>query len=80
MPATTNTMTYTITHDGDGFEKLAWSSFLAAEFPSYETFWQRHVVPLSNRPSDIQLKDDATLRGDGRELKTLQWRSFITRF
>jgi hypothetical protein len=59
-------MNYTIAKDGDGFEQMAWRLFLRAEFPSYEVFWQRHIVPLTNRPTDIQLKDDASLKAAGK--------------
>ena len=62
-----STMAYTIVDDGDDFERLAWASFLRADFPAAtETFWQRHIVPLTNRPADIQLKDDATLQTEGK--------------
>jgi hypothetical protein len=40
--------------------------FFESEFPAYEAFWLRHVVPLTNRPTDIQFKDDATLRALGK--------------
>ena len=60
-------MKYTIADHGDDFERAAWVSFLQAEFPSYQSFWQRHVVPLTNRPTNIQLKDDATLKAEGKE-------------
>jgi hypothetical protein len=35
--------------------------FVKPEFPSYERFWQKHCVPLTNRPVDIQLKSNAEL-------------------
>lgn len=59
-------MKYTIAKDGDDFERAAWTSFLQADFPSYETFWQLCVVPLSNRPTNIQLKDDIALTAEGK--------------
>lgn len=64
-------VTYTIPNDGDPFERAAWHSFLAEEFPAYEAFWQRHVVPLTNRPVDIQLKNDGALKAAGRSHEDL---------
>ncbi len=60
-------MEYRLAIDGDDREKRAWSLFLQSEFPSYERFWLKHVVPLTKRPASIHLKDDATL---GAERKT----------
>lgn len=59
-------MAYTIVNDGDDFERSAWASFLQGDFPAYETFWQRHIVPLTNRPTNIQLKDEAALKAEGK--------------
>jgi len=51
-------MTWKIADDGDDVEKHAWSVFLETELPSYETFWAREIVPLTNRPDNIYLKTD----------------------
>jgi hypothetical protein len=56
---------YTIIRDGDAREIQAWNLFMKSEFPSYEGFWLKHVVPLTNRPADIHLKDDAALTTGG---------------
>lgn len=42
---------YRLAAHGDGLEQEAWGLFLANEFPSYEIFWQRYVVPVTNRPA-----------------------------
>jgi hypothetical protein len=57
---------YRLAIDGDSYEKQAWSLFIQNEFPSYEAFWLKYVVDLSNRPANIYLKDDATLAIEGR--------------
>ena len=59
-------MTYRLAIDGDGHEKKAWSLFVQSEFPSYESFWLRHVVPLTNRPAGIHFKDTAALTAEGK--------------
>jgi hypothetical protein len=59
-------MTYRIEIDGDDREKRAWGSFLRSEFPAYELFWVKHVVPLTGRPTHIHLKDDVTLKAEGK--------------
>lgn len=51
-------MIWTIADHGDDVEKRAWSAFLGTEWPSYETFWAREVVPLTNRPDNFYLKTD----------------------
>jgi hypothetical protein len=33
---------------GDNWEKTLWG-FVEGEFPAYQTFWRRYVVPLTNR-------------------------------
>lgn len=59
-------MTYTLAEHGDGFEQIAWPAFLQREFPAYQEYWQRYVVPLTNRPRDVQLQDDASLAALGK--------------
>jgi hypothetical protein len=57
---------YRLAIDGDGLEKTAWSLFLQVEFPSYERFWLKHVVPLTTRPVGIHFKDDPALEASGK--------------
>ena len=56
---------YTLQNDGDGFEQHYWPLFISAEFPEYDQFWAKHVIPLTNRPVDIHFKDDPTLIAEG---------------
>jgi hypothetical protein len=65
MVASSRFMPYTLLADGDGFERHYHPLFLNAEFPAYEEFWVRFVVPLTNRPADIQFKSDADLLAIG---------------
>lgn len=59
-------MSYLLKDDGDPHERRAWFRYLKNEFPSYEPFWQTHVVPLTNRPIDGHFKSDSELpRGKG---------------
>lgn len=55
------TAPYTLSVDGDGLERACYSPFIKTEFPAYEEFWAKHIVPLTNRPANIQFKDDAVL-------------------
>lgn len=52
---------YTISAEGhnggDYWEKMFWP-FLKDQFPNYETFWQEFIIPLTNRPQNIQIRDD----------------------
>lgn len=59
-------MPYSLPVDGDGFEQTYYPRFIANKFPSYETFWIGFVIPLTNRPQNIQPKDDAALAAIGR--------------
>ncbi len=54
-------MTYSLKNDGLGVEITAYDDFIKPQFPSYEVFWQKFVVPLTRRPADKQLKTDADL-------------------
>jgi hypothetical protein len=53
---------------GDPYESL-WGHFLKDDFPEWERFWARHVVPLTNRIDDkkkngqakLFLRDDPTI-------------------
>ncbi|MBI4715686.1 MAG: hypothetical protein HY760_07110, partial [Nitrospirae bacterium] len=58
-------MSYSLAMDGDAREQEAGKLFLQSEFPSYEKFWLKHVVPLTNRPVDIHFKDDTRLAAEG---------------
>lgn len=51
----------TLAKDGDYIEKNYWDSFIEKEFPNYEAFWAKFVVPLTNRPTDIHFKPDSEL-------------------
>jgi len=59
-------MTYTLQADGDGIEKALYTLLISPRFPSYETFWQKFVVPLTNRPKNVQLKTDDELASIGK--------------
>jgi hypothetical protein len=64
-------MPYTLANDGDDFEKACCRTFLPTEFPAYELFWLKHVIPLTNRPNGIQLRDDAALAAIGKNAEDL---------
>lgn len=64
-------MTYRLAIDGDDLEKRAWGSFLQSDFPAYEQFWMKHVVPLTGRPAHIHFKDDVTLKAEGKNAEDL---------
>lgn len=53
--------TYRLAIDGDDFERYYWDLFIKDQFPSYEKFWLNFVVPLTNRPYNIDFKTDAGL-------------------
>ena len=59
-------MIFTLAEHGDGFEQIAWPAFLQREFPAYQEFCQRFVVPLTNRPRDVQLQNDTSLAALGK--------------
>jgi len=63
--------TYIIQSDGDPFEKRYWNDFISNEWPEYELFWQKHVTPLTNRPSNLHFKDDATLISEGHSVEDI---------
>ncbi len=50
-----------LSKDGDGFEQKYWNLFINNQFPSYETFWLKFIIPLTNRPNDIHFKTDSEL-------------------
>ncbi len=47
-----STETFTIAAHGDDVEKKYWTPFCRGEWPAYELFWQRRVVPVTYRTSD----------------------------
>jgi len=57
---------YTLENDGDDLEKTNNDRFLKNEFPSYEKFWQNFVIPLTERPHGIHMKDDTALAKIGK--------------
>jgi len=59
-------MSYTLRTDGDDLERAFYATLIQPDFPSYETFWQEFVTPLTNRPVNVQLKTDAELAGIGK--------------
>lgn len=64
---------YSLALDGDQIEKEYWDKFIRIEFPSYERFWQKEIIVLTNRPKDIHFKTDPQLKklGKSREDITL---------
>jgi len=59
-------MTCPLKTEGDGIEISAYDVLIKPQFPSYEVFWQKFVIPLSHRPGDKQLKTDAELATIGK--------------
>ena len=47
---------YFLNKDGDSLERKYWEKFIKKEFPSYEKYWQKYIVPLTNRPHDVHFK------------------------
>jgi hypothetical protein len=58
--------TYRLASDGDALEQRAWYAFLARDFPSYEEFWIRSVVPLTKRPEPGGFRPKAELDAMGK--------------
>ena len=59
-------ITYRLAIDGDYLERHYWGLFIKDQFPSYEKFWLDFVVPLTNRPYNIDFKTDAELTKIGK--------------
>ena len=57
--------------DGDAYEQKYYGAFIRNEFPSYDRFWAKHVVPLTNRPVDIHFKTDSALAAAGKDAEDL---------
>ena len=51
-------MGFNLIEDGDYFEKIGYNLFIKQKFPSYESFWKKFVVSLTNRPNNINTKSD----------------------
>ncbi|WP_373548504.1 hypothetical protein [Haliscomenobacter sp.] len=60
---------YTLSNDGDSFEKRYWNVFLKNDFPAYEKYWSKYIVPLTNRsistPGDVHFKNSHQLLSEG---------------
>lgn len=52
---------YKLAAHGDAFECNYWDLFIKDQFPSYEKFWLKFIVPLTNRPDNIDFKTDHDL-------------------
>lgn len=56
---------YTLNDDGDSFEKRYWNAFLKNDFPEYEKYWSKYIIPLTNRPINIHFKTHQELLNEG---------------
>lgn len=61
-----HTPTYRLAIDGDDFERRCWNLFVKDQFPSYERFWLKSVVSLTNRPNNVHFKTDTELAAIGK--------------
>jgi len=57
---------YNLKNNGDDTEKKYFDLFIKKEFPRYEEFWVKFIVPLTNRPIDIYFKSDSELDMSGK--------------
>ena len=57
--------TFRLAIDGDDTEKRAWPLFIQSSFPAYEAFWLKCIVPVTGRPFNLRLLDDAALTAKG---------------
>jgi len=62
---------FTLLTDGDFLEKKYWNLFIENEFSNYEKFWEKFIVSLTNRPSDIHFKTDDELKKTGKTEKEI---------
>ena len=53
---------FNLLENGDDVERKGYKLFLEFQFPSYEVFWQKFIIPLTNRPIDIHTKPDVELQ------------------
>jgi len=51
---------------GDPVDREAWSTFLESDFPSYQTYWLRSVVPLTKRPEPGGFRPKSELEAMGK--------------
>lgn len=58
-------MKYHIQNDGDRIEKICWNKFLIKHFPNYNEFWARKIVPLTNRPDNINFRTREQIKNLG---------------
>lgn len=58
-------MIATLLKNGDDFERHYWTEFISSEFPSYEKYWAKNIVPMTNRPTDIHFKESSKLASEG---------------
>lgn len=58
-------MIYTLQKDGDSFEQQYWVTFLKSDFPNYEKYWSKYIVPLTNRPINVHFKPSQQLTVEG---------------
>lgn len=63
---------YYLLKDGDYYEKKYWGRFIKQKFPSYEKFWQKYIVPITNRPKNIHIKTDIELKKIGKSKYDVQ--------
>lgn len=59
-------MAYSLSTDGDAYEQKYYQAFIGSEFTSYNSFWVKHIVPITNRPMDIHFKSNAQLAAVGK--------------
>lgn len=75
---------FTLANHGDRYERLWWP-LLRNELPQYETFWRKHIIPLTNRidpgipPSDgkwIGFRDDPKIDSDVEAMARSHYSTF----
>ncbi len=49
-------MEYKLKINGDIYEKEAWDLFVKDYFPNYEKFWQKFIIPRTERPDSQDMK------------------------
>ncbi len=57
---------FSLEKDGDQLEKVYWPLFIKNEFPSYEKFWIKWVVPVTGRPKHINFRTTDELLAIGK--------------
>ncbi|MBI4164897.1 MAG: hypothetical protein HY508_04090 [Acidobacteria bacterium] len=75
---------FALVNHGDRYERLWWP-LLRDEFPQYESFWRKHIIPLTNRiapdipPSDgrwIGFRDDPKINSDVEAMAQSHYSTF----